>query len=156
MGPCRRSAWCRGGLCLPMKNLRILSTRTCWRWRSGFPPRNTPGCWTVTAVCCKAPVRVSLDAAGAGLSATGRISRASGAAGDGQTGRLVYASLNAAPGFKPEDFVTVHVTEPEVRAVARVPASALGADGSVLLLGDQMTGWKRCRWSWCAARAMTC
>ncbi|MCB4454741.1 efflux RND transporter periplasmic adaptor subunit [Leisingera sp. McT4-56] len=85
----------------------------------------------------KAPVRVSLDAAGAGLSATGRISRASGAAGDGQTGRLVYASLDAAPGFKPGDFVTVHVTEPEVRAVARVPASALGADGSVLLLGPE-------------------
>ncbi|MBY6139821.1 efflux RND transporter periplasmic adaptor subunit [Leisingera daeponensis] len=85
----------------------------------------------------KAPVRVSLDAAGAGLSATGRISRASGAAGDGQTGRLVYASLDAAPGFKPGDFVTVHVTEPEVRAVARVPASALGADGSVLLLGAE-------------------
>lgn len=85
----------------------------------------------------EAPVRVTLDAAGAGLSATGRISRASGAAGDGQTGRLVYASLNAAPGFKPEDFVTVHVTEPEVRAVARVPASALGADGTVLLLGEE-------------------
>ncbi|KIC28599.1 efflux RND transporter periplasmic adaptor subunit [Leisingera sp. ANG-M6] len=85
----------------------------------------------------EAPVRVTLDAAGAGLSATGRISRASGAAGDGQTGRLVYASLNAAPGFKPGDFVTVHVTEPEVRAVARVPASALGADGTVLLLGEE-------------------
>ncbi|KIC31726.1 efflux RND transporter periplasmic adaptor subunit [Leisingera sp. ANG-S5] len=85
----------------------------------------------------EAPVRVTLDAAGAGLSATGRISRASGAAGDGQTGRLVYASLNTAPGFKPEDFVTVHVTEPEVRAVARVPASALGADGTVLLLGEE-------------------
>ncbi|NSY37985.1 efflux RND transporter periplasmic adaptor subunit [Leisingera sp. ANG59] len=84
----------------------------------------------------KAPVRVTLDAAGAGLSAIGRISRASGAAGDGQTGRLVYASLDAAPGFKPGDFVTVRVTEPEVRAVARVPASAFGADGSVLVLGE--------------------
>ncbi|OED46252.1 efflux transporter periplasmic adaptor subunit [Rhodobacteraceae bacterium (ex Bugula neritina AB1)] len=82
----------------------------------------------------EAPVRVRLDAAGAGLSAEGRVSRASGAAGDGQTGRLVYASLGLAPGFKPEDFVTVHVTEPEVRAVARVPASALGVDSTVLLL----------------------
>lgn len=84
----------------------------------------------------RAPVRVALDAAGAGLSAAGRISRASGAAGDGQTGRLVYASLEAAPGFKPGDFVTVKVSEPEVAAVARVPASALGADGTVLVLGQ--------------------
>ncbi|WP_435660199.1 efflux RND transporter periplasmic adaptor subunit [Leisingera caerulea] len=84
----------------------------------------------------RAPVRVTLDADGAGLSATGRISRASGAAGDGQTGRLVYARLETAPGFEPGDFVTVKVTEPEVAAVARVPASALGADGSVLVLGE--------------------
>ncbi|UWQ63298.1 efflux RND transporter periplasmic adaptor subunit [Leisingera caerulea] len=84
----------------------------------------------------RAPVRVTLDADGAGLSATGRISRASGAAGDGQTGRLVYALLDTAPGFEPGDFVTVKVTEPEVAAVARVPASALGADGSVLVLGE--------------------
>lgn len=85
----------------------------------------------------RAPVRVTLDADGAGLSAAGQISRASGAAGDGQTGRLVYARLNAAPGFEPGDFVTVKVTEPEVAAVARVPASALGADGSVLILGEE-------------------
>lgn len=84
----------------------------------------------------RAPVRVTLDADGAGLSASGRISRASGAAGDGQTGRLVYARLDTAPGFEPGDFVTVTVTEPEVAAVARVPASALGADGSVLVLGE--------------------
>ncbi|MFY0308902.1 efflux RND transporter periplasmic adaptor subunit [Leisingera sp. D0M16] len=85
----------------------------------------------------RAPVRVTLDADGAGLSAAGRISRASGAAGDGQTGRLVYARLDTAPGFEPGDFVTVKVTEPEVAAVARVPASALGADGSVLVLGEE-------------------
>ncbi|UWQ84193.1 efflux RND transporter periplasmic adaptor subunit [Leisingera caerulea] len=84
----------------------------------------------------RAPVRVTLDADGAGLSASGRISRASGAAGNGQTGRLVYARLETAPGFEPGDFVTVKVTEPEVAAVARVPASALGADGSVLVLGE--------------------
>lgn len=85
----------------------------------------------------RAPVRVSLDAAGADLSAAGQISRASGAAGDGQTGRLIYARLEAAPGFEPGDFVTVKVTEPEVRAVARVPGSALGTDGSVLVLGPE-------------------
>lgn len=85
----------------------------------------------------KAPVRVTLDAAGAGLTGTGQLLRASGAAGDGQTGRLLYASLTLAPGFKPGDFVTVKVSEPPVTAVARVPASALGADGTVLVLGDE-------------------
>jgi RND family efflux transporter MFP subunit len=85
----------------------------------------------------EAPVRVMLDAAGAALSATGQLSRVSGAAGDGQTGRLVYARLDAAPGFKPGDFVTVSVTEPPVENVVRVPASALGSDGAVLLLGAE-------------------
>jgi multidrug efflux pump subunit AcrA (membrane-fusion protein) len=84
-----------------------------------------------------APVRVTLDAAGAGLEATGRLSRASGAVGDGQTGRLLYASLDLTPGFKPGDFVTVKVSEPPLAAVARVPASALGSDGTVLVLGPE-------------------
>ncbi len=85
----------------------------------------------------QAPVQVTLDAAGAGLVAQGRLSRASGAVGDGQTGRLLYASLELAPGFKPGDFVTVKVSEPALDAVARVPASALGADGTVLVLGAE-------------------
>ncbi|MEP1330211.1 HlyD family efflux transporter periplasmic adaptor subunit [Pseudophaeobacter sp.] len=85
----------------------------------------------------KAPVRVTLDAAGAGLTATGTLSRASGAVGDGQTGRLLYASLTQAPGFKPGDFVTAKVSEPPVADVARVPASALGTDGTVLVLGAE-------------------
>ncbi len=83
------------------------------------------------------PVQVTLDAAGAGLVAQGRLSRASGAVGDGQTGRLLYASLDLAPGFKPGDFVTVKVSEPALDAVARVPASALGSDGTVLVLGAE-------------------
>lgn len=85
----------------------------------------------------KAPARITLDAAGAGLTATGQLLRASGAVGDGQTGRLLYASLDLAPGFKPGDFVTVSVSEPPVDGVARVPASALGADGMVLVLGSE-------------------
>jgi RND family efflux transporter MFP subunit len=84
-----------------------------------------------------APVRVMLDASGAALSATGTLSRVSGAAGDGQTGRLVYARLDAAPGFKPGDFVTVSVTEPPVERVVRIAASALGSDGTVLVLGEE-------------------
>ncbi|EBA15093.1 efflux transporter, RND family, MFP subunit [Roseobacter sp. SK209-2-6] len=84
-----------------------------------------------------APVRVTLDASGAGLVATGTLSRASGGVGDGQTGRLLYASLDSSPGFKPGDFVTVKVEEPPLDAVAQVPASALGVDGTVLVLGAE-------------------
>ena len=84
-----------------------------------------------------AAVEVTLDAAGAGLTARGQLSRASGAVGDGQTGRLLYASLDLAPGFKPGDFVTVKVREPALQQVARVPASALGSDGMVLVLGAE-------------------
>lgn len=83
----------------------------------------------------RASVRVTLDASGAGLVATGTLSRASGGVGDGQTGRLLYASLDSSPGFKPGDFVTVKVEEPPLDAVAQVPASALGVDSTVLVLG---------------------
>jgi membrane fusion protein, multidrug efflux system len=83
-----------------------------------------------------AAVTVSLDITGADLQATGRISRDSGAAGEGQSGRLIYARLDNAPGFKPGDFVTVAVEEPPVALVARVPASALDAAGTVLVLGE--------------------
>jgi len=81
-----------------------------------------------------APVTVTLDGTGAGLKATGRISRDSAGAGEGQTGRLIFAQLDAAPGFKPGDFVTVAVQEPPVSGVARLPASALGPGNMVLVL----------------------
>ena len=81
-----------------------------------------------------APVTATLDVSGAALRATGRISRDSAAAGDGQTGRMIYARLDTAPGFKPGDFVTVAVDEPPVERVARLPASALDASGTVLVL----------------------
>ncbi|APG48426.1 efflux RND transporter periplasmic adaptor subunit [Phaeobacter porticola] len=83
-----------------------------------------------------APVEVTLDASGAALKASGTAVRDSGAAGEGLAGRLIYARLNPAPGFKPGDFVTVHVEEPIVADVARLPSSALGSDGTVLVLGD--------------------
>lgn len=84
-----------------------------------------------------AEVRVSLDVAGADLVATGRLSRDSAASGAGQTGRLLFARLDAAPGFKPGDFVTVEVDEPPVTEVTRLPASALDARGTVLVLGPE-------------------
>ncbi|WP_293576210.1 HlyD family efflux transporter periplasmic adaptor subunit [Phaeobacter sp.] len=84
----------------------------------------------------EAPVAVTLDATGAALQAEGVVVRDSGAAGEGLAGRLIYARLGPAAGFKPGDFVTVRVEEPEVQNVARLPAAALGADGAVLAVGD--------------------
>lgn len=83
-----------------------------------------------------APVRVSLDAFGLELTATGRISRDSAAVGEGRTGRLIFATLDMAPAMKPGDFVTVRIDEPPLERVTLLPASALGADGAVLVLGE--------------------
>lgn len=85
----------------------------------------------------QASVRISLDVTGADLSATGRISRDSAASGQGLSGRLLFARLDAAPGFKPGDFVTVAVEEPALDNVARLPASALDSAGTVLVLGEE-------------------
>ncbi|MCR9124522.1 MAG: efflux transporter periplasmic adaptor subunit [Rhodobacteraceae bacterium] len=82
-----------------------------------------------------APVTVTLEGAGAGLITSGRIARGSASTGSGQTGRLIFAGLDRAAGFKPGDFVTVSVQEPELSEVARLPATALGAGPTVLALG---------------------
>ncbi len=83
-----------------------------------------------------APIAVSLDVADVALQATGRITRESAAVGEGQTGRLLFASLDAAPGFRPGDFVTVIVAEPALDNVALLPASAVAADQTVLAMGS--------------------
>ncbi|WP_299151943.1 HlyD family efflux transporter periplasmic adaptor subunit [uncultured Tateyamaria sp.] len=82
-----------------------------------------------------APVTVTLDVAGIDLSASGVISRAS-AGGEMQTGRLIFARLDTARGFKPGDFVTVSVQEPPLEDVVRLPASAIDANNTVLVLGE--------------------
>jgi membrane fusion protein, multidrug efflux system len=84
-----------------------------------------------------APVEAVLNVTGADLSARGLISRDSAATGEGQSGRVIFARLDEAPGFKPGDFVTVSVQEPPVKNVARLPASALDAGGTVLVLGEE-------------------
>ena len=84
-----------------------------------------------------APVTAILDVSGVDLSARGVISRASAGVGETQTGRLVFARLDAAPGFKPGDFVTVQVEEPPLEQVVRLPASAIDAQGTVLVLGAE-------------------
>ncbi|WP_372604384.1 efflux RND transporter periplasmic adaptor subunit [Actibacterium sp.] len=84
-----------------------------------------------------APVTVSLDTYGADLSAPGVLTRESGAVAEGQTGRLLFARLDSALGLRPGDFVTVHLQEPELRNVVVLPATALDANQTVLVLGDE-------------------
>ena len=79
-----------------------------------------------------APIRVALDAAG--VVAKGRLVRVAAAVAAGQTGRLVYGALDAAPGFRPGDFVTVRIDEPALDGVIVLPATALGPRGTVLVL----------------------
>ena len=84
-----------------------------------------------------APMQARLDVTGVELQATGRISRDSAMAGEGQSGRMIFARLDSAPGFKPGDFVTVAVEEPTLDNVARLPASALDAARTVLVLDTE-------------------
>ncbi len=84
-----------------------------------------------------AEVTASIDVLGVNLEANGRISRESGAVADGQTGRLLFAGLDEAPGFRPGDFVTVRISEPPLQRVARVPASAVDASSTVLVVGEE-------------------
>lgn len=83
-----------------------------------------------------ANIRATLDVYGVDLVVKGQLSRDSAAVGEGQSGRLVFARLVGAGGLKPGDFVTVEIDEVPLDAVARLPAGALGADGSVLALGE--------------------
>lgn len=85
----------------------------------------------------RAPVVVSLDVSGVNLRAMGRITREGATVGEGQTGRLLFAQLEAAPGFRPGDFVTVRINEPALDDVALLPATAVAADQTVLVVGDE-------------------
>lgn len=85
----------------------------------------------------KSDVTVVLDVFGTNLTATGTLSRAGAAVGDGQTGRLLFATLDSAPGFRPGDFVTVRIAEPPLENVARLPASALNAANEVLVIAEE-------------------
>lgn len=82
------------------------------------------------------PVNLSLDASGIDITASSKITRESAAVGEGQTGRLLFAQLDAAPGFRPGDFVTVTIVEPPLAYVARLPATAVDAAGNVLVIGE--------------------
>lgn len=84
-----------------------------------------------------APVSVALDVSGVNLRATGQITREGASVGAGQTGRLLFARLDAAPGFRPGDFVTVSIDEPALENVALVPATAVSPDETVLVVNAE-------------------
>lgn len=84
-----------------------------------------------------APVTAIIDVGGVDLRASGGISRESASVAEGQTGRLLFARLDAAPGFRPGDFVTVIVEEPPLDRVARLPAAAVDSADTVLVVGEE-------------------
>lgn len=84
-----------------------------------------------------AEVAVRLDVLGADLIASGRISRESPAVGEGLTGRLLFAQIDGAQGFRPGDFVTIGVAEPEVPFAVSLPASAVDSQNQVLVVGAE-------------------
>ncbi len=84
-----------------------------------------------------AEVNASIDILGVDITASGIISRESAGVGDGQTGRLLFARLRDATGFRPGDFVSIAIEEPPIPLVARLPATAVDAAGTVLVLGDE-------------------
>lgn len=81
------------------------------------------------------PIRVYLDATGETLVSGGALTRVAAAVGDGASGRLVYGSLETPGILAPGDFVTVRIAEPAMTDVALLPATAVNADGQVLVLG---------------------
>jgi multidrug efflux pump subunit AcrA (membrane-fusion protein) len=83
-----------------------------------------------------ADVTASIDILGVDLAARGVINRESAAVGSGQTGRLLFARLDSAPGFRPGDFVSVRIEEPPLERVTRLPATAVDATGTVLVVGN--------------------
>ena len=84
-----------------------------------------------------ADVTARIDVLGVDLEARGNISRESAAVGECQTGRQLFAQIGDAPGFRPGDFVSVAIEEPPLDRVARLPATAVDANGRVLVVADE-------------------
>lgn len=82
------------------------------------------------------PVRVVLDVLGTDIVSDAVLSRGSGSVADGQTGRTLFATVTEAKGLQPGDFVSVEVTEPELRFVVRLPGTSLNARNQVLALTE--------------------
>lgn len=85
----------------------------------------------------RVPVRVVLDVFGLDLAADAVLTREAGAVAEGQSGRLLFARIEDGRGLRVGDFVRVEVEEPPLAGVARLPATALGSDGRLLVLGEE-------------------
>ncbi len=83
------------------------------------------------------PVRVVLDVFGLDMTAQAVLVRESGAVEEGQSGRLLFARIDTPRGLRVGDFVRVELEEPELPFVARLPATAYGSDGRILVLGAE-------------------
>jgi hypothetical protein len=85
-------------------------------------------------------VTAGLAADSAEVEVAGRIDRAGVSSGAGQSGRLIYARLETdrLGLMRPGDFMTVRVEEPRLTNVAVLPATAVSAEGRVLVLGEDM------------------
>lgn len=83
-----------------------------------------------------APGAVALDMGGVEITSPVVLDRSNPLVGEGQSGRLVFAELAAPRGFRPGDFVTVRITEPPLEGVASLPATAVDADGGILVLAE--------------------
>ncbi|MEL6522080.1 MAG: HlyD family efflux transporter periplasmic adaptor subunit [Pseudomonadota bacterium] len=86
----------------------------------------------------RAPVNITLDVLGLDIVTEGQVTRVGAAVGEGQTGRRLFARLDASGEFRPGDFVTVQISEPPLDGVARIPATAVDASGTVLVIGEEM------------------
>ena len=80
---------------------------------------------------------VSLEVGGYTLTSPATITREAAVVAEGETGRRLFARLEQPRGFRPGDFATVSVTEPELQNVARLPAAAVSAAQTVLVLNDE-------------------
>ncbi|OOY07956.1 efflux RND transporter periplasmic adaptor subunit [Thioclava sp. F36-7] len=84
------------------------------------------------------PVGVELVAGEETLTAKAELSRVSAAVDDGVTGRLLFARVTDGLGnLRPGDFVTVRLKEPALENVAEIPAAAVDAESTVLVLGPE-------------------
>ncbi len=79
---------------------------------------------------------VTLDLSGTSLKATAVLERPAAVAST-QTGRTVFARITGGEvtALRPNDFVSIGVTEPALHDVAVIPAEAATLDGRILLVG---------------------
>jgi len=84
---------------------------------------------------------VTVLAPGLGTPLAGRLDRIGAAVEDGQTGRLVYVALEEDAGLatllQPGDFVTVSIQEAPVADAVLLPATALGPNQTLLVIGPE-------------------